>query len=112
MKPHPPASFVSSFPIGRGHRTPATLLAIDERAKFLRMAARHYCAGMSDRQAAEMLRSKLLRFRATAWRRDASENLCPPRLRGTIGEFCWMVLKVRDHVPSAGTIAATLAKGR
>jgi hypothetical protein len=38
--------------------------------------------------------------------------LCPPRLRGTVGKFCWMVLKVRDHVPSAGTIAATLAKGR
>ena len=100
------------FVPGRGRRTPQTLLAIDERDRFLREAARRYCAGMSERQAAEMLRSKLLRFRAAAWRRDASENLCPPRLRGTIGEFCWMILKVRDHVPSAGTIAASLAQGR
>jgi hypothetical protein len=93
---------------GPGHRTPTTMLAIDERDRYLRAAADRFLPGVSDRAAGEMLRKKLLRYRAGAWRRDASEALCPPRHRSTINELLWMTLKARDHTPSTMTIRRAL----
>ena len=40
-----------------------------------------------------------MRYREGSWRRDASENLCPVRHRGTITELLWSILKVRDAIP-------------
>ena len=96
-------------PDNRGKRTPRTLLAIDERNALLREAARLHCAGMSDREAARYLRSRLLIYQQGAWRRDRSEALCPPRHAGKLTAMLWMVLKVRDHVPSEMTIRRALA---
>ena len=93
---------------GPGHRTPATLLAINERDRYLRAAADRFCTGMSGRTAGEMLRTKLLRYRSGAWRRDACENLCPARYKSTINELLWMTLKARDRVPSTMTIRRAL----
>jgi hypothetical protein len=93
---------------GPGHRTPTTMLAIDERDRYLRAAADRFCAGMSDRGAGAMLRTKLMLYRSGAWRRDACEALCPPRHRGTIKELLWMTLKARDHVPSTMAIRRAL----
>jgi hypothetical protein len=84
------------------------LLRLNERDRYLREAARLYCAGMSDRAAAEWLRIRLRRYREGAFRRDRSEPLCPARHRGTVVELCWMILRTRDHVPSISTIRRAL----
>jgi hypothetical protein len=94
---------------GRGKRSNETLLRFDERDKLLREAAHRYCAGMSDRAAALMLRSKLLRYREGAWRRERTEELCPPRHTGRIEALMWATLKVRDNVPSERLVRAVLA---
>ena len=97
MKPHPPASFVSSFPIGRGCPTPRAMLARNERDRYLIAAADRFCIGQSDNAAADYLLVRLARYRETAWREDYAHALCPARHRGTIREFFWMVLKSRDR---------------
>jgi hypothetical protein len=95
-------------PDGRGRRTPVTLLLLSERDHYLRAAADRFCVGMSDRAAAAMLHEKLSRYRLSAWRRDASEALCPARHRGTITELLWSILKTFDRVPSIPTIRRAL----
>jgi hypothetical protein len=111
MKPITHAELTHAVPVdGRAHRSPQTMLFIDERDHYLREAANRFCIGMSDRAAATLLRIKLARYREGAWRRDRSEALCPARHRGSITEFCWMVLKVRDAVPSERLIRATLSR--
>jgi hypothetical protein len=52
------------FERGPGHRMPQTMLLIDERDKLLIEAARRFCIGMSDRQAAHRVRTALLRHQA------------------------------------------------
>ncbi len=94
---------------GPGHRTPATLLAIDERDRYLREAAA-FCAGMTDAAAAAYLRERLCRYRSAGWRRDYAENLCPPRLAGRIDAVLWKVLKVKDSIPSERLIRLVLAR--
>jgi hypothetical protein len=94
---------------GPGHRTPQTLLALDERDRYLREAADRFLPGMKDRPAAAMLHTKLARYRETAFERERSEALCPARHRGTITEWLWMILKAHDHVPSEVTIRRALA---
>jgi hypothetical protein len=65
---------------GRGKRMPATLLAIDERDRYLIEAARHF-PGASDRETARRLPIALLRYREGAWRRTRVEALCRRDLR-------------------------------
>jgi hypothetical protein len=55
-------------PDGRGHRTPQTLLLLDERDKLLIEAARFY-PGASDREVGRLLRIALLRYQNGRWRR-------------------------------------------
>jgi hypothetical protein len=53
MKPHRVSVFADAVPVdGRGHRSRQTALYLSERDHFLREAARRFCVGMSDRQAA------------------------------------------------------------
>lgn len=94
---------------GRGRRTPAAVLALAVRDHLLREAARRYCVGMSDRQAAVFLRTKLARYREGAWRRDRVEEQCPARYRGTITELFWLALTIRDAVSGDRTIRMALA---
>lgn len=108
MRPDRPSIFGGAVPVGPGHRTPKTLLAIDERDRYLRAAADRFCIGMKARPAAAMLRTKLARYRETAFQRECSEALCPTRHRGTITEWLWMILKAHDHVPSEMTIRRAL----
>jgi len=96
--------------LGRGHRTPQTLLLLDERDAFLREAARHHCVGMSDREAARYLHIALLRYQTDAWRRTRVEALCPPRHAGLLDGLLWAILKVADQVPSERLIRAVLAR--
>jgi hypothetical protein len=110
MKPHQASAFAGALPVGAGHRTPADMLSRNERDHFLREAARRHCVGMSDRQAAAWLHTKLSRYRENAFRRDRSEALCPARHRGTITELLWCVLKVRDSLPSERLIRLVLSQ--
>jgi hypothetical protein len=110
MKPVRTIELTHAAPIdGRGHRSRQTKLFLSERDHFLRAAADRYCAGMSGRAAAAWLHTKLGRYRSGAWRRDRIEATCPPRHRGTIAEFCWMILKVSQHVGSERSIRRALA---
>jgi hypothetical protein len=93
----------------RGRRTPQTLLLIDERDALLRVAAARFCNGMSDREAARYLRSRLLVYQQGAWRRERIETTCPPRHAGKLAALLWLLLKTRDHVPSTMTIRRDLA---
>ena len=93
---------------GRGHRSPQTMLLLDERDHYLREAALLHCGGMSDRAAASFLRTRLVRYREGRWQRDRSEDQCPPRLAGLVEALMWCVLKCRDHAPSEMTIRRAL----
>ena len=93
----------------RGRRPPADVVARTIRDHLLRTAAARFCVGVSDRQAAMMLRAKLDRYRLGAWRRDRVEVQCPARLKGALNELFWTLLKIRDAVPGDRTVRAALA---
>jgi hypothetical protein len=95
-------------PAGPGHRTPQTLLLLDERDKLLREARARFCIGMSDRAAAKFLRDHLGRYRQGRWRRDAACLTCPPQHHGRLEQVMFCILKSRDHVPSEMTIRRSL----
>ena len=97
------------LPIGRGQRSPQTSLAVSERDALLREVARRYCTGMSDRAAAAMLHTALMRYQTGRWRRSRVDLTCPhdgERLEA----MCWRVLKVRDHCPSERLIRQVLSR--
>ena len=94
---------------GSGRRTPQTLLLIDERDRYLVEAAKHF-PGLSQRETARLLRSRLLVYRSGRWRRNRSELTCPVQHRGKLTEVLWMLLKVRDAIPSERTIRAALSR--
>src|SRR6478736_3078533 len=98
MKPirHP---FVSA---GAGHRTPQTMLLLDERDKLLIEATRFFRG--SDREVAKQLRDALAIYRNGRWRRDGAEMTCPPQYRGKLAQVMWMILKTHDHVPGDRTV--------
>jgi hypothetical protein len=110
MKPVHTIEMTHAAPIdGRGQRSPADVLARAIRDHLLRTAADRFCVGMKDRPAAEFLRTKLARYRASAWQRDRSEVQCPDRHRGTVTELLWTILMIRDAIPGDRTIRAALA---
>jgi hypothetical protein len=106
MRPlrHPLAS-------GAGHRTPQTMLLLDERDRYLREAARFF-PYPSDREVARQLRRALLTYRGGAWRREYSEALCPERHRGKLKQALWCLLKSRDAIPCDRSIRTALAQSR
>ena len=95
---------------GRGHRSYELELRLSERNHFLREAARLHCVGMSDRQAAEFLRTKLSRYHSGAWRRHQAENLMPPMLEGRVEAWCWRILRCRDTIPGDRLLRGVLAR--
>ncbi|WP_439373160.1 hypothetical protein [Bradyrhizobium sp. DASA03120] len=113
MKPVRTIEFAHAVPLdGRGHRLADTTLAIDERDRWLAQAAALYMPGQSSRAAALRLRVALARYREGAWRRQRVEDQCPGRLRGRIEQFCWLILRSRDHVPSERVIRRALDGAR
>ena len=90
------------FVEGRGRRTPSTLLMIDERDALLVEAARFY-PGLSQREIARRLRSRLLIYRNGRWRRSCAE-LKAPHPPEKIDAVLWAILRVKDYVPSEMTI--------
>jgi hypothetical protein len=96
-------------PDNRGHRTPRTQLQIDERDALLREAARRFCAGMSDRQAAAYLRVALLRYREGRWRRTRTE-IWNPHAADRLDAVLWRLLRTREAIPSERLIRAVLSR--
>ena len=94
---------------GPGHRTPATLLALDERDQYLREASTFFHSP-HDREVARQLRRALAIYRAGAWRRDGPGALCPARYAGTVKAAFWKTLKCHDAIPGDRTIRAALAR--
>jgi hypothetical protein len=109
MRPVRASAFGDSAPVDRrGKRLPETLQAIAQRDALLREAAARFCAGATHHQAAEMLRTKLLRYQTSAWRRDRAQPECPSRLAGRLDALLFQILRTRDHVPSGVTIRRAL----
>jgi hypothetical protein len=98
---------------GPGHRTPQTMLLIDERDRYLREAAQFF-PGCADREIARRLRQALSVYRDGRWRRDraADEPTCPMQYRGKLLEQLWLILRNRDYVPSERTITSALSRER
>jgi hypothetical protein len=96
----------TAAPLGnrRGHRSPQTMLTLDERAGLLRETARLFFSGESAREAAHRLHQALIRYECGAWRRDRSELTCPQRHRGRIEAHLWRILKVAGRVPGEEAI--------
>jgi hypothetical protein len=95
------------LPDGRGHgRTPATLLLIDERDRYLIEAAKFF-PGASDREIARRLRTALLRYQTGKWRRTSSEPRCPHDAE-RLDAVLWSILRVKAHTPSETTIRRVL----
>jgi hypothetical protein len=92
---------------GPGHRTPQTMLLLDERDKLLVEAARYF-PGMSNRDVARRLHAALSTYRDGRFRRDRELFTCPVQHQGKLMQTLWMILKVRDHVPSEMTIRRAL----
>jgi hypothetical protein len=112
MKPLRSIDLTDAEPLdGRGRRSPADILSRTARDHLLRLAAERHCQGLSDRAAAEVLRTKLTRYQTGAWQRDRAEVRCPDRHRGKLTELLWQVLRVRDMTPSARSIRKALAGG-
>jgi hypothetical protein len=99
----------SHWLVGRGHRTPRLLLQLDERDRYLREAARHF-SGLSQRETARLLRSRLSVYRDGRWRRDRSELTCPVQHRGKLTAVLWSLLKTRDSLPSERLIRFVLSR--
>jgi hypothetical protein len=97
------------FTLTRGHRSPQTLLVINERDKYLIAAARFF-PGISDREIARQLHRALATYHAGRWRRDYTEATCPMQHKGRLQQLLWLIFKVHDHVPSLGTVRAALAR--
>jgi len=95
------------FERGPGHRTPQTMLLLDERDKLLVEASRFF-PGLSQREAARRLRSALSIYAGGRWERDRAEATCPPQYRGKLVHTMWLILKTHDHVPSEMTIRRAL----
>jgi len=93
---------------GRGQRTPGTTLRLAVRDHLLREAARRFCVGMSDRQAARQLHTALTRYQTGRWRRSRVDVTCPHQA-GRLDAALWLILKVRDHVPSERLIRLALS---
>jgi hypothetical protein len=91
------------FTLSRGQRSPATLLMLDERDALLRRAATFF-PGLSDRETARQIHDALAVYQGGSWRRECVQTTCPAQHRGKLKEVFWMLLKVRDHVPSTMSI--------
>ena len=91
-------------------RHPETLAAIARRDALIVEAAAVFFFGASINEAARRLHKALDRYACGPWRRERASDGCPPRHVGRISGHCWLILRVRDRVPSTRLICAILAR--
>ena len=94
----------------RGRRTPETMRTIASRGYLLRLAARSFFPGMSERQQAETLEKIIRRYAAGRWRRDQSEPSCPEVIRGSVQEIAFCILRQQDRAPSFSSVKNALRR--
>lgn len=92
----------------RGHRLPETVRIVATRGHLLRLGAKSFFRGMSERQQAEQLRKVIDRYAAGRWRRHKLELTCPDTIRGTVYEIAFCILRQQDRVPGFTTIKNAL----
>lgn len=109
MKPVRAADLTNAVPVGRGHRSAQTMLMIRQRDALLRETAARFYPGVSGREAARLIRIQLVRYRQGRFRRDRTCDVCPACHAGRLTALLWLILKVRDHVPSEMTVRRALA---
>jgi hypothetical protein len=83
------------FVFGRGKRSPAFLLRQDERDRYLIERRITFLVSVIGR----LLDGSELHWCATG-RRTTIEALCPLRHAGRLDAVLWMLLKVRQAIPS------------
>lgn len=96
----------------RGKRKPETVHAIASRGYLLRLGARSFFPGMSERQQVEQLQKVITRYAAGRWRRDRNELTCPEAIRGTVYEVAYCILRQQDRAPGFSTIKNALRRIR
>ena len=68
---------------------------------------RRFYPGCSDREIARRLRTAIQLYQGGRWRRERADVECP-HAAGKLTAVLWMLLRVRDFVPSEMTIRRAL----
>jgi hypothetical protein len=108
MKPQRASAFADAEPVGRGHRRPETLSALNRRDELIREAVAVYFPGASANEAAHRLHTALHRYECGAWRRDRVSDVMPLRHAGRIAGHCWQILRVIERTPKPRSIRLIL----
>jgi hypothetical protein len=110
MKQVRTADLTNAAPVaGPGRRTPATMLALDERDALLVEIARRFYGGLSHRETAHRLRRSWLLYRQGRWRRTYTELRCPHDAE-RLDAALWCLLRIRDSLPSERLIRLVLSR--
>jgi hypothetical protein len=110
MRPHRAIAFADAVPVdSRGKRSNETLLRLDERDALLIEIARRFYPGISHRETAHRLRSRLLIYRNGRWRRTCVE-LKSPHDPESLDAALWCLLRIKDAIPGERLIRCALAR--
>ena len=80
-----------------------------QRDALLIEIARRFYSGLSDRETAHRLRSRLLIYRNGRWRRTCSELKSPHDPESLDAAF-WCLLRIKDAIPGERLIRYVLAR--
>jgi len=94
---------------GRGQRSPRTVLMLTVRDYLLCEACRRHFPGLSQREAARLIRIALIRYRQGRFRRERTCDACPACHAGKLTGVLWLLLKIRDAIPSEMTVRRAIA---
>lgn len=103
-----PTEAASALGIERSREELAAVSTLQD--EVLREAAGTLPSVLSVVAKANLIHSAFQRYRAGAWRRDRVLDECPARHHGTLKEFGWRWLRLRDNVPSGRTIRRKLGQ--
>jgi len=96
------AHAVIGYAVGRGHSSPATRNAIDERDLVLRKWNSEL--GHDHKVIAQLMKS----FQSDVWPRNRERDEMDPKFQGTWREYAWRAFRHRDQALSAEHIKRKL----
>ena len=112
IAPNHKVNLANAVPLdGRGHRSPQTLLMLDERDAMLREAAAMFFPGDSMNATAKQLHRALDRYCCGAWLRERVAITLPSRHLGRLDGFCWRLLRTVNRVPGESRIRQIISRG-